>query len=450
MKTDSLIVNMGNNPEEIKNIFIKDINIINDETGIEQKSNILIENNILKAISPELNIPSIEFTIINGRGLKAVPAFTDIHTHLREPGNEDEETIGSAKLAAFRGGVTTVFSMPNTNPCIDTDYLINFISMRAKQEKFDVFPVAAMTKNLDGLKMTEIGLLKKAGAIALSDDGRCVQDSRLMYEIMKYSEEMQLPLILHEEDYNFSKTGFVNEGYYSAKLGLDGILSLSEELMVLRDIFLAKKSKAKIHITHVSSKKSIELISIAKNDGVNITCDITPHHLFFNDSCLESFDTNFKVNPPIRSEEDRQAIIDGVKTGIIDAIASDHAPHLAIEKNTTLKCAAYGVIGLETLFSASYTILCKNEGVSLSRLIELTCTGPRKIFNLNQNNIDSASIGKKIDIALIDTKIKRKINSGCFFSKSNNSPFAGKVLNSDVVCTINKGKIVYLRNEEIN
>lgn len=458
--------------EKINNIFIKNIKIIDVVNDKEYYSDILIENNVLKAIGKNIPLPTDDkklkklkdklnennenndrkikikknFILIDGNGLVAAPAFTDIHVHLREPGDEQKEDIKSIKASAFHGGVTSVFSMPNSNPCVDKDFLVKYILLRASQENFKIYPVAAITRNLEGQEITEFGLLKQAGAIALSDDGKCVQDSKLMYEAMKYAAQFQIPLILHEEDYRFSQNCDAHEGYYSAKLGLDGMSSLSEEIIIARDILLAQKTKVKLHITHISSKGSVELIKEAKQKGINISCDVTPHHIFFNDSFLENYNTNFKVNPPIRSEQDKEALIEGLKSGVIDAIASDHAPHLLEEKNTTFKQAAFGVTGLETLFSACYTQLCKNKGFKISKLISLMSYLPRKIFGLNFKNISNENIGKKIDLVLIDTKSKIKITNDFFFSKSLNSPFLGMQLDSEIICTINNGKIVYLKN----
>lgn len=451
------------NFSDFRNILIKNVKILEPDEENGNFYDILIENNTIKKISPGINLTetgkskdsspknnkiTLENSLltIEGLGLTASPAFTDMHVHLREPGNEDKEDISSAKRAAFHGGITTVFSMPNTKPCIDRDFMVKYLLCRAAQEDFKIYPVAAMTKGLEGIDIAELGLLRSAGAVAVSDDGRCVQDAKLMYEIMKYASQLQIPLILHEEDYSFSRSGCVHDGFYSTKLGLDGISSLSEELIIARDIMLAEKSHAKIHITHVSSKKSIDLIRRAKENNINVTCDVTPHHICFNDSCLEEYDAVFKINPPIRSEEDRQAIINGLKSGVIDAIASDHAPHLELEKNTTFKEAAFGVTGLETLFCATYTELVKKENFKISELVHLINEAPRKIFGLECLRFSDKYKNKNVDIVLIDLESRRKISKSFFFSKNTNSAFIGKELYSDIICTINNGRLVYLND----
>lgn len=429
------------------NILIKSGTVFEPSSGKEIVSDILIQNGTIMAIDKNINfegkgdgLPK-DLVVLNCQNYFVFPGFVDMHVHLREPGNEEEEDIGSGSIAAVRGGITSIACMPNTNPPVDREYLVNYILSKSRLIDFKIYPVAAMSKNLEGKKMTEIGLLKEAGAIAFSDDGKCIQDSKLMYEIMKYASHFDLPLILHEEDYSFSSYGLAHEGYYSAKLGLDGISPFAEELMISRDIMLAKMAGAKIHITHVSSKGSITLIKRAKEDGSKITCDVTPHHLYFNDSFLESYDTNLKVNPPIRSEEDREALVSAISEGIIDAIASDHAPHFEAEKNTTFKDAANGTIGLETLFKASYTKLVREEKIKLSKLVALLTTGPAKILNIKAPVI---KVGNKADIAIIDLEKNKKIKKEDFCSKSKNSAFIGQNLYSEVVYTINNGRLEFI------
>ena len=432
------------------NILIKSGKVFEPSSGKEILSDILIQNGIIRAIEKNINVEGMgdglakDLVVLNCQNYFVFPGFVDMHVHLREPGNEDEEDIGSGSRAAVRGGITSIACMPNTNPPVDREYLINYILSQSKLIDFKIYPVAAMSKNLEGKEMTEIGLLKEAGAIAFSDDGKCIQDSKLMYEIMKYASHFDLPLILHEEDYSFSNYGLAHEGYYSAKLGLDGISPFAEELMISRDIMLAKMAGAKIHITHVSSKGSIILIKRAKEDGLKITCDVTPHHLYFNDSFLESYDTNLKVNPPLRSEEDRVALVNAISEGIIDAIASDHAPHYEVEKNTTFKDAATGTIGLETLFKASYTKLVREEKIKLSKLVALLTTGPAKILNIKAPAI---KVGDKADIAIIDLEKNKKIKKEDFCSKSKNSAFVGQNLYSEVVYTINNGRLGFIMED---
>ncbi len=429
---------MGNDKK--KNVLLKSGKIIDPVQGREFVSDIYIKDGIVSEIKEKIEIKEGSTVEINAEGCVVSPGFVDMHTHLREPGFEDEETIESGAQAAVRGGITTVACMPNTRPVIDSQSLVRYILEKSRESACNVLPVAAMTEGLNGKAITEMGLLTEAGAVAFSDDGKGIKDSKLMYEIMRYSTQLGALLILHEEDDFISKSGLVHEGHYSTILGLDGISGLSDDLMIARDIMLAVRSKARIHITHLSTKSGLEMIKKAKEEGVNITCDVAPHHLFFNDSCLTSFNTNFKVKPPIRSEEDRLALIEGVKKGVIDAVASDHAPHLDTEKNTTFKLASFGTIGLETLFSAVFSKLCIEEKMSLPKLIGFITTSPAGILGINAGKIE---VGKVANITVIDTKAEEEIKKESFISKSKNSAFIGQKLKGKIICTISKGELVY-------
>ncbi len=451
------ILNQINELNNKAEVLIKDSSILDPISGKTRVSDILVKDGLIRSVdkfldagilqpaeknasgSDKVNISSKDnLIIIDAKGFVATTSFFDMHVHLRDPGNEDEEDIESGINAAFHGGISALCCMPNTDPPLDRDYMIQYITGKARKLDFNIFPVAAMTKKMEGLEITDFGLLKESGAIALSDDGFCVQDAKLMYEIMKYSRQFDIPLILHEEDYSFSRYGLMHEGYYSSKLGLEGISSLSETLMVQRDIELAKKTKARVHFTHLSSKESVELIKKAKEDGTDITCDVTPHHLCFDDSSLNGYNAIFKVNPPLRSNHDRQALVDGIKNGIIDTISSDHAPHLETEKNTTIKNAANGVTGMETFFSSSYTQLCSKENFQLQELIKILAHKPYKILGLKPPAIMP---GEKAEITLIDTGRDVKVCKEFFSSKSANSAFIDKNLKGFIFAAINGKKI---------
>ncbi|MDZ7839178.1 MAG: dihydroorotase [Actinomycetota bacterium] len=378
---------------------------------------------------------------MEGKQLVVCPGFIDMHVHLRDPGDEMEEDISSGIKAALAGGFTAIACMPNTRPPIDNPYLIDYIKDKAKIHGFNLLPVAAMTKGLKGKQLTEMGLLAEQGAVAFSDDGYCVQDSRNMYEIMRYSRQINSLLILHEEDNHFSEEGLVHEGYYSNKFGLEGISPLGEELIIARDIMLAEKTGARIHITHLSSAKSVELIREAKKNGINISCDVTPHHLYFNHTCLDKLDTNLKVKPPIRDERDQKALIEGIKDGTIDAVASDHAPHLLEEKNTTLRDAAFGAIGMETSFKASFSKLCIQEKMNFVDFLKLFTLGPAKILEISCPTVKEKQLA---NLVVLDIKSKNKVMPE-FISKSSNCPFIGQNLTGQVLYTINNGKLCYKR-----
>jgi len=424
-----------------KNILIKGGRVIDPEKRKESVVDIFIKDGIVEKIDKNIGTAGGGTEVIDAAGLVVSPGFVDMHVHLRDPGFEDEETVESGALAAVKGGITTVACMPNTNPPIDSEHAVKYIMEKSHDVACRVLPVAAMTKGQKGRSITEMGLLSQAGAVGFSDDGKCVADARLMYEVMRYSIQFGLPLILHEEDIHMSECGLVHEGKYSTILGLEGISRLSDDLMIARDIMLAQRSGAKIHITHLSTAGGVEMIGKAKKKGIDITCDVTPHHLFFDDSVLTTFNTNFKVKPPIRSSEDREALVEGVKSGVIDAVASDHAPHLDTEKNTTFKEAEFGTIGLETLFSASFTKLCLKENMSLPELIALITCGPAKILNIDAGKIEK---GKTANITIIDNEAEKSIKREDFISKSKNSAFIGQMLSGKIVYTISKGKLAYI------
>ena len=424
-----------------KNILIKGGRVINPEKKKESVVDIFIKDGIVEKIDKNIGAAGGGTEVIDAAGLVVSPGFVDMHVHLRDPGFEDEETVESGALAAVKGGITTVACMPNTNPTIDSEHAVKYIMEKSQDVACRVLPVAAMTKGQKGRSITEMGLLSQAGAVGFSDDGKCVADSRLMYEVMRYSIQFGLPLILHEEDLRMSECGLVHEGKYSTILGLEGISRLSDDIMIARDLMLAQRSGAKIHITHLSTAGGVEMIGKAKKKGIDITCDVTPHHLFFDDSVLTTFNTNFKVKPPIRSSEDREALVEGVKSGVIDAVASDHAPHLDTEKNTTFKEAEFGTIGLETLFSASFTKLCLKENMSLPELIALITCGPAKILNIDAGKIEK---GKTANITIIDNEAEKSIKREDFISKSKNSAFIGQKLSGKIVYTISKGKLAYI------
>jgi len=424
-----------------KNILIKGGRVIDPEKKKGSAVDIFIKDGIVEKIDKNIVAAGGGTEVIDAAGLVVSPGFVDMHVHLRDPGFEDKETVESGALAAVKGGITTVACMPNTNPPIDSEHAVKYIMEKSQDVACRVLPVAAMTKGQKGRSITEMGLLSQVGAVGFSDDGKCVADSRLMYEIMRYSIQFGLPLILHEEDLRMSECGLVHEGKYSTILGLEGISRLSDDLMIARDLMLAERSGAKIHITHLSTAGGVEMIGKAKKKGIDITCDVTPHHLFFDDSVLTSYNTNFKVKPPIRSSEDREALVEGVKSGVIDAVASDHAPHLDTEKNTTFKEAEFGTIGLETLFSASFTKLCLKENMSLPDLIALITCGPAKILNIDAGKIEK---GKTANITIIDNQAEKSIKREDFISKSKNSAFIGQKLSGKIVYTISKGKLAYV------
>jgi len=433
-----------NKAQKLNNILIINGNIIDTKAGKTFRSDIMIENGIIRKVEKKIKVSENDkklFKIIDADNLLICPGFFDMHVHLRDPGYEYKEDISSGINSAIRGGITSLACMPNTSPVIDVPFLVKYLKMSALINDYNIYPVAAITRNLEGEVITEFGLLKEAGAVAFSDDGRGIQNSRLMYEIMKYAAQMDTLLILHEEDYSFSENGVVHDGSFSAAKGLEGISNLSEDIMIARDLILAKKTGARIHLTHLSSAASVNYVRMAKKDNIRVTCDVTPEHFFFNDECIKDFDTNFKIKPPIRSENDRRSIIEGIKDGTIDAIASDHAPHSEAEKNISFNEAAFGSIGLETLFKASMTKLYREEKISLERVIELISSSPSKIIGVRENVIKE---GELANISITDVNCLGKYSKEMIVSKSRNSSFLNTDLYGDVIYTIVNGCLRFI------
>lgn len=379
--------------------------------------------------------------IIDAKNLAVLPAFVDMHIHLREPGFEYKEDIESGCKAAVAGGFSSVCCMPNTKPVIDNKYIVNYILNRAKEVNLaKVYPIGAITVGLQGEQMSEMGKLKKAGIVAVSDDGQPVMTAQMMRLALEYAKDFDLPVISHCEDKSLVENGVVNEGANSSKAGLNGIPSAAEEVMVSREIILANMLNTKVHIAHVSTKGSVSLVRDAKKRGIKVTCETCPHYICGTDDLILTFNANTKVNPPLREEEDRQAIIEGIVDGTIDVIATDHAPHSKQEKEIEYQLAANGIVGLETAFSLCYTELVKKKKISLEKLSYLMTDAPAKIMKIGYGEIKEGGIA---DVVLIDLNEKYKIDAKKFYSKGKNTPFDGWEVYGKVKATIVDGEIKY-------
>ncbi|MCX7957070.1 MAG: dihydroorotase [Endomicrobia bacterium] len=421
-------------------ILIKNGIVIEPSKNLQKKLDLLIENNKITRISDKIVDKNAH--LIDAKDLIVSAGLIDIHTHLREPGNEEEETISYGTKAAAAGGITSIFCMPNTNPPIDDQSKVEFVMLKTKNEGVvNVFPIGCVTKQRKGEELTEIGELKNAGVVAISDDGSPITNSKIMRRALEYSKMFNLPVIDHCEDINLSKGGVVNEGIVSTLLGIRGVPKEAEEIIVVRDIILASLTGGLLHLTHISSKNSVNFIKEAKQKNINITCDVTPHHFVLTEEELikSPYDTNLKMNPPLRTEEDVSEIIEAIKEGIIDCIASDHAPHTKEEKSLEFENAPFGIIGLETLLPLCITYLHYKHNISLLEILKKLTTNPSKIFNLK--NKGKIELGYDADIVIFnpnETFIVEK-----FHSKSSNSPFVGWSLKGKVKHTICNGKIVY-------
>ena len=404
--------------------------------------NLLVENGRVVAwVKPSDQQPDVE-DVFDATGLLVAPGFIDMHVHLREPGQEHKETIATGCAAAVAGGFTTVCPMPNTTPVNDNAAITRYMIEQGERASLaNVLPIGAITKSSDGSELAEMGEMKAAGAVAVSDDGRPVPNAGIMRRAMQYAKDFDLPVIDHCEDRSLSAGGVMHEGRVSLLLGLKGITALAEEIDVVRDIRIAKETGAHIHIAHVSTKGAIEAVRLAKNEGINVTCEVTPHHFTLTDSSVEGYDTNTKMAPPLRSEEDLEAVIEGIKDGTIDAIASDHAPHHADEKALEYDRAPFGITGLETSIGLAMTELIHKGIIGLERFVELYSTAPAKILRLAGRGTLKA--GSVADITILDPDKQWTYINSESRSKSRNSPFDGRQFRGGVVATIVGGHVVY-------
>lgn len=383
--------------------------------------------------------------VFDASGLLVAPGFIDMHVHLREPGQEHKETIASGCAAAVAGGWTSVCPMPNTNPVNDNAAITRYMIEQAERAGLaNVFPIGAITKSSDGSELAEMGEMKAAGAVAVSDDGRPVPNAGIMRRAMQYARDFGLPVIDHCEDKSLSSGGVMHEGRLSLLLGLKGMPALAEDIDVVRDIILAKETGTHIHIAHVSTKGAIEAVRRAKNEGISVTCEVTPHHFTLTDVAVEGYDTNTKMAPPLRSEEHLEAIIEGIKDGTIDAIATDHAPHHADEKALEFDRAPFGITGLETGIGLAFNELVHKGVIGLERLVEMCSAAPAKILKLEGRG--TLAPGSIADVTIIDPEMTWTYRSADSRSKSKNSPFDGWEFTGRAVATFVGGRLVF-RNQ---
>ncbi|HRI04275.1 MAG TPA: dihydroorotase [Pyrinomonadaceae bacterium] len=425
-------------------LLIKNGHLIDPAANENTGMNVLIEDGKVAAwIKPNDDQPG-DCEIFDAAGLLVAPGFIDMHVHLREPGQEHKETIASGCAAAVAGGWTSVCPMPNTHPVNDNAAITRYMIEQAERAGLaNVFPIGAITKSSDGSELAEMGEMKAAGAVAVSDDGRPVPNAGIMRRAMQYARDFDLPVIDHCEDKSLSSGGVMHEGKISLLLGLKGMPALAEDIDAVRDIILAKETGSHIHIAHVSTKGAIEAVRRAKSEGINVTCEVTPHHFTLTDKIVEGYDTNTKMAPPLRSQEHLEAIIEGIKDGTIDAIATDHAPHHADEKALEYDRAPFGITGLETAIGLACNELVHKGVIDLVRLVELCSANPAKIFNLTGRG--TLAPGSIADVTIIDPELDWTYTNAESRSKSRNSPFDGWKFRGAAVTTIVGGKIVYKR-----
>ena len=423
-------------------ILIKNGQVI-DPGQINKKTDVLVEDGKIQATGSSLQIPlkdSKSITIIDAKGMVVCPGFIDLHVHFREPGFEYKETIATGVDSAVAGGFTTVCCMPNTSPVNDSQSITEFILHQAKiANKARVFPIGAITKGSKGEELAEIGELREAGCVAISDDGIPVMNSLVMRRAMEYARTFDLPVIDHCEDLNLSADGSMNEGFVSTELGIPGIPNAAEEVMVARNIFLAELTQSRLHLPHVSTIGSVRLLQQAKERGVNVTAEACPHHFTLTDEAVRSFDTHTKMNPPLRTDADVQAVKEALRDGSIDIIATDHAPHATYEKQRQFDNAPFGIIGLETALPLTLNLV--DEGVlTLEQAINKLTREPARVFSLPYGTL---AVGAQADITLINLKKTWQLDPNRLHSKSRNTPFTGWDLTGMITKTIVGGRIVY-------
>ena len=405
--------------------------------GGEKKADILIENGKIS----EIGKITADCKVIDASGKHVLPGLIDMHVHLREPGFEGKEDIESGSRAAVAGGFTQVCCMPNTNPVCDNAVVVSYIKNRQREvDLCKINPIGAITRGEEGAQMAEIGKMKVAGAVALSDDGRSVMNSNIMRLAMEYASGFGLKCLCHCEDINLVDGGVVNEGYNSTLTGLKGSLRAAEDIMIARDIALAESLNVPVHICHVSTYSGVEIIRSAKKRGVAVTAETCPHYFILTDDVITDFDTNTKVNPPVREDKDRKALLKGLKDGTIDCIVTDHAPHSAKDKQVEYNLAAFGISGIETSFALSYTYLVKSGVMPLFALAERMSAAPARILGLTGGELKE---GEPADITIVDLNEKYVIDSKKFLSKGKNTPFGGFEVYGKVLYTIVDGKIKY-------
>lgn len=421
-------------------LLIKNGQVIDARTGRNGIFDIVVEEGKIQEIGKDIELSGEEFDLIDATGKFVIPGLVDAHCHLRDPGYEYKEDIETGSASAAVGGFTSIACMPNTNPPIDNQSIVKYIINKSKLEAYvNVYPIGAITKELKGEELAEIGELKFAGAVALSDDGKPVMNSSLMKKALQYSSMFDITVISHCEDLELVDEGVMNEGYQSTVLGLKGIPSVAESAMVARDLLLAEYTNTNIHIAHVSTEASVALIRNAKRRGVKVTAETCPHYFSLTEDACEGFNTMAKVNPPLRTGKDVKAVIEGLRDGTIDIIATDHAPHHIDEKNVEFNLAANGIVGFETALPLAITHLVNPGILSLEQVVQKMCLNPSKMLGLNKGVLDE---GRAADITIIDINEEQIVSTQKFKSKSKNSPFNGFKLKGVVYHTIVNGKVV--------
>lgn len=421
-------------------ILIKGGRVIDAKNNIDEVTDIFIDKGVISEVGTELDSEGLDIEVIDASGKIVAPGLVDMHCHLREPGFEYKEDIESGTKSAAMGGFTSIACMPNTKPVIDNAAIVEYIISKADKLGYaNVYPIGAISKGLKGEELAEIGELKSAGAVGVSDDGKPVSDSGLMRRAMEYASMFDVAVMSHCEDIPLANDGHMNEGFMSTYLGLRGITRAAEEVMVARDIIIAESTKTAVHLCHVSTRGSVELVRQAKKRGVRVTCETCPHYFTLTEKAVDGFNTNAKMNPPLRTDDDVEAIKEGLKDGTIDAIATDHAPHHIDEKNCEFAAAMNGIVGFETALGLGITHLVKTGVLTINELLEKMTINPAMILGLNKGSLQ---VDRPADIVIFDPDKEWTVDVSQFQSKGKNSPYDGWKLHGKPEYTILGGKIV--------
>ena len=422
-------------------LLIRNGRVIDPASATDKPADVLIQDGVINAVGAGIRAPGAE--ILDATGLIVAPGFIDMHVHLREPGFEHAETIETGARAAAAGGFTSICCMPNTLPVNDSATVTSYIVERARKLAItNVFPIGAITRNSAGEELAAVGSMKAAGVVAISDDGRPVMNARVMRRAMEFARSFDLPVIDHCEDLNLSAGGDMHEGYQSVRLGLRGIPACSEDVMVARDILLAQITGARFHVAHISTRNAVAMVTYAKQQGLPVTCEVTPHHFALTDSQMLPYDSNFKMKPPLRTAWDAGAVLDGIVSGAIDAIATDHAPHPGSEKMQEFEKCPFGILGLETALGLALEYLVHSGKITLSRLVALFTTGPEGVLHLGRGTLKPGAPG---DVTIFSSDREWTYDVNQSLSKSRNSPFDGRTFRGGPVATVVDGVVVWRR-----
>ena len=437
---------MEGSTEVPMSLLVKNARIVDPSQKLDGPASLLVLDGKVTALgaAADQDPRAKDAVVLDASGKLVMPGLIDLHVHFREPGQTAKETIETGSRAAVAGGFTSVCAMANTKPVNDSVAITEMMLNRAKAADLcRFFPLGTVTKGMDGEELADYGTLMNAGCVAFSDDGRSIMNAAIMRRALKYTSWLDVPIVAHEEDVNLVGKGYMNEGEISTRLGCLGIPSAAEEVMVARDIMLAEYTGGHLHLAHLSTKGSLRLVREAKKNGIRVTCEVTPHHFALTDKELMRFDSDYKMNPPLRSQADLDAILEALADGTVDAIATDHAPHTWDDKECELPVAAFGIIGLQTALPLTLELLVNKKVITLTRAIELLSTGPAKVFGLAKKGLGGLAVGNPADFTLVDLDAKVTVDRSSNQSKSFNTPFKNWTLPGQILGTWVGGRRVW-------